>query len=216
LVTREDAPTALDQRMARLVGWVLVVSSIGFALALIFIPLGAGLVAQVTWPEERVDACLADKACVISTLPANALPVWVAFVWIAIIALALAICWKPSRWWLPDADARRHVKVRTFTSPDWLRIHALVAAFVSLICVWGVIKRETDVFAFEYLWAVAAALVVAAAATWCMRVNAMAVPDDVRRSLLLTVSSPYGIFDKRWKALQRDLHPRTRTKQGRK
>lgn len=206
--------TEKDQRIGRAVGWVLVVTSIGFMLTLMLVPFVAAFVALSTWSREQRKTCSADPSCVISTMPENSLPVWVAFVWIAIIAAALVICWKPSRWWLPDAEARRHVKVRTFTSPFWIRGHALVAALVSYLCASGVVKRGNEVYAVEYLWAVLAALTVAALATVCKRKYGMKTPLDVKVSLALTGSAAYGVLDRRWRAAQRQLHPRGRNKQA--
>lgn len=202
--------TPKDQRIGRAVGWVLVVSTIGFILTLVFVPVTAGLIASATWSKERRDACSADPMCVISTIPENALPVWVAFLWIAIIAAALVICWRPSRWWLPDAKARRQIKVRTFTAPFWIRVHALVAAFISYLCSFGIFRRGNDVYAVEYLWAVLAALTVAALATVCKRKYGMQTPLDIKLSLMLTASAPYGVLDRSWRAAQRQLHPRGR------
>ena len=201
-----------DQRIGRALGWVLVVSSIGFMLALLFIPVTAGVVALATWSKERRDVCSADPMCVISTMPENALPVWVAFAWIAIIAAALVVCWKPSRWWFPDAEARRHVKVRTFTSPDWIRRHALIAAFISIISLYGVVGRYNEVYALDYVWAVLGALTVAAVATVCKRKYGFKTPIDVKLSLMLTMSAPGAFLDRRWRALQEELHPRKRRK----
>lgn len=205
--------TTKDQRVACGVGWVLVISTIGFMLALVFVPLTAGIIAMVTWSKDQRKACSADPACVISTMPENALPVWIAFVWISIIAAALIICWKPSRWWLPSAEARRHVKVRTFTSPDWIRIHALVAAGISIACAYGVVGRYNEVYAPEYGWAVLTAFTVATAATVCKKIYGFRTPNDVKVSLALTGSAAYGVLDKRWRAAQRQLHPRGRKKQ---
>ena len=80
LVTEPTTRTAADQRIARFVGWMLVVSTIGFSLMLFFVPSIAGFVALATWPEARIDACSPDRQCVISTMP----------VWLAAAALVVA------------------------------------------------------------------------------------------------------------------------------
>ncbi|MHA6667524.1 hypothetical protein ACX3O0_01510 [Homoserinimonas sp. A447] len=200
--------TREGQRIGRAVGWVLVASLFGFILVLALVPIGAGVVASATWSKERRDACSADPMCVISTIPGNALPAWIALIWIAIIAAALVICWKPSRWWLPDAEARRHVKVRTYTSPDWIVRHSLVAALISVGCLFGIFKRGNDVYSLDYIWAILAALTVGAAASVCKRKYGMRTPLDVKLSLMLTASALSGVGDRRWGALQRQLHPR--------
>ena len=79
-MTEPTTRTAADQRIARFVGWMLVVSTIGFSLMLLFVPSIAGFVALATWPEARIDACSPDRQCVISTMP----------VWLAAAALVVA------------------------------------------------------------------------------------------------------------------------------
>ena len=210
--TESTTRTAADQRIGLVVGWVLTVSTICIPSTLLLVPATAGLVALATWPEARIDACSADRQCIVSTMPENALPVWVAFIWVAIIAVALAVCWKPERWWLPNAQARRFVKVRTYTSPDWIRIHAIIAAGISFGVSFGVVKSGNDVSAPEYLWPAGAALVIVAVATVSMRIHKFATPGDVRRSLFLTLSAPVAFWTPAWKAEQERLHPRSARK----
>ena len=206
------APPSRDQKIGRVVGWVLSLSTIGFMLALFFIPNVAGFVALATWtPEQRAACPPDDRSCVVSTIPEDALPFWVALIWVGVIALGFAICWKPSRWWLPNAEARRRVKFRNFTSPDWIRIHGLIAAFVSLTLTHGVSMRKY-VNSPGYWWAVAAALLIVVVATVSMRLHAFTTPQDVKRSLMLTMSAPGAFLDRRWRALQEELHPRKRRK----
>ena len=205
-------PDSFDQSLGHIVGWVLSLSTIGFMLALFFIPNVARIVALATWtPEQRAACPPDDRSCVVSTIPEDALPFWVALIWVGVIALGFAICWKPSRWWLPNAEARRQVKFRNFTSSDWIRIHGIIAAFVSLIMTQGV-SVSKDVFSPEYLWALAAALVIVVLATVSMRVHAFKTPQDVKLSLMLTMSAPTAFWDRRWRALQEELHPRKRRK----
>ncbi|WP_010203337.1 hypothetical protein [Salinibacterium sp. PAMC 21357] len=151
-----------DQRIGLTVGWVLVYSSLGFIAALFIGPLIAALIANSTWTQAKVDRCSDDPLCVLTTLPGNGLPVGAAFAWLAVIAAAMIICRKPSRWWLPGPAERRFSPRSPFVNPFGVGPHAIVAAVTFLLLSPGVQQRGKEVYAPEYLWAFLAASTLAA------------------------------------------------------
>ncbi|MBH0053696.1 hypothetical protein I6E74_05860 [Salinibacterium sp. SWN139] len=200
--------TAQGQRIGHVAGWALFISSLVFMLTLVLVPLGAGVVALATWSKNRISQCSDDRLCVVSAIPENVLPVWIAFAWIVVIAAALAVCWHPSRWWMPDAQPRRGLTVRVDTSPLWIGGHAVVAAFICAALSLGVHQRGNDVYAPEYLWATLAAATVAVVANYRHRKLVGTVPLHIKESFFLTASSPAAAFSPEWRAKQRELHPR--------
>ncbi|MEV8253534.1 hypothetical protein AB0O95_06155 [Rhodoglobus sp. NPDC076762] len=167
----ESLRTAADQRIALVVGWILVSSSVGFFVFLTGVPLAASVVALATWSDAEIERCEVDRACVLSTLSENALPVWFAVAWALIVAIAMVICWKPARWWVPVPGRGRLSLIRGFTSPFWIRTHAMVIALISVQCALGVVSRNNDVYALEYLWVALAAGTIAAIATISIRIH---------------------------------------------
>ncbi|MBH0116001.1 hypothetical protein I6E52_03990 [Salinibacterium sp. NG253] len=185
-------------------------SSLGSLFILMLVPVGAVIAAWTTWPQTRIAECLDRLTCVVSTLPDAVLPVWVAFGWIIAIAVVMAVCWHPSRWWLPNAQARRKVQVRVYTSPIWIGGHAAVAAFICFLLSSGLDPRVDNGDAPEYLWAALAAATLAAVAHNRHRRLVGSVPGDIKESFLLTASSPAALFSPQWRAKQRKLHPRSK------
>ncbi|MBH0053701.1 hypothetical protein I6E74_05885 [Salinibacterium sp. SWN139] len=183
-------------------------SSLASLFMLMLVPVGAGILAWTTWPQTRISECLDEPMCVVSTIPDAVLPVWVAFGWIVAIAVVMAVCWHPSRWWMPHAQARRTVRVRVYTSPFWIGGHAAVAAFICFLLSSGLDPRVDVGDAPEYLWAALVAATLAAVAHNRHRRLVGSVPGDIKESFLLTASSPAALFSPQWRAKQSELHPR--------
>ncbi|MBH0129509.1 hypothetical protein [Salinibacterium sp. NK8237] len=97
--------------------------------------LAASVVALATWSDAEIERCEVDRACVLSTLSENALPVWFAVAWALIVAIAMVI------------------------------------ALISVQCALGVVSRDNDVYALEYLWVALAAGTIAAIATISIRIH---------------------------------------------
>ncbi|MBH0008867.1 hypothetical protein [Salinibacterium sp. SWN1162] len=128
----ESLRTVGDQRIALVVGWILVASSFGFFVLLTGVPLAANAVALATWSDGEIERCKVDSACVVSALSQNSLPVWFAVAWALIVAIAMVICWKPARWWVPVPGRGRVSLIRGFTSPWWVRRHAMAMTVISV------------------------------------------------------------------------------------
>ncbi|MBH0129510.1 hypothetical protein [Salinibacterium sp. NK8237] len=176
---RKVAPKgSRDQKIAFAVGWTLVTSTLTFMFALFFVPPIMALVALFSWPQSRIDNCEEDPLCVISILDKNALPVWVAFLWVAIVVAAMVICWKPARWCSPPTSEARRAKVRPYTSPFWIRTYAIIIGLVALLSITGLDTDLDDVYSLEYVWVVLAAGTIVAITMVNIRIHGVKGPGE--------------------------------------
>ncbi|MBH0129511.1 hypothetical protein [Salinibacterium sp. NK8237] len=179
-VAQLNAPvkTPEDQRIALAVGRTLMVSTIGFSTLLLVVPAAAGLVAAATWSQADISRCTADELCAISLLPSNALPVWVAFAWATVILVSLLICWKPARWWVAPGRGKKRPRVFPYTSPFWIRYHAIALVLVAARCSLGIVWRDNSVTALEYLWVVVLGATIIALSTLSIGLRGLQGPAE--------------------------------------
>lgn len=197
----------LAQRIGRFLGIANFVATMGAVLVLLLWPKVVGsLVAMLSWSQEAQDACAAEPGCAVNLVPGGVLPVWWALAWTALIAISIIVCWQPARWWSSRGKGR--FEVFADSTPRWLRVHAGVAAFVCVILVFPG-RSIGGAWAFSYLYAAGAAVLVMGLATLSLR-HARTVLDPATFARL---TGP-GPFDARGAAASRAKKKPTQPRKG--
>lgn len=155
------------ERIGRVVGIGVFSMLILALLGLVLWPkVVGGAIAQTTWTSQEKAACDDAPGCVVNLVAGGVAPVGWAIAWIVLIGLAVVICWSPTRWW--SSRGRGPVEIIADSSPRWLRLHAVVAAFLCLLLI-APGRSNSTTWALEYLIPSALALGVAGLATLSLR-----------------------------------------------
>lgn len=155
------------ERIGRLAGIGVFSLLVVALLGLVAWPKMVGsLVAQMTWTDAQKADCEATPGCVVNLVAGGVAPVGWAIAWVLLIGVAVVVCWSPSRWW--SSWGRGAVEIIADSSPRWLRMHALVAAFVCLLLI-APGRSNSTTWALEYVIPTVLALGVAGLATLSIR-----------------------------------------------
>jgi hypothetical protein len=174
--------TAGASRIGRVVGlvefWATMAAVVGLAL---WPKVFAAGWAMLTWTDAEKDACADVPGCVVNVVPGGVVSVWWAIAWVAVIIAGIVVCWPPRRWW--SSRGRGRIEFIADSSPRWLRLHALVAAFLCLLLMLPG-RGITTTWALEYTIPMVLALGVAGLATLSIRhARRTLTPAEFRRLL---------------------------------
>jgi hypothetical protein len=185
----ETLRRAGELRLGRVFAWIAAATSLLGMIALLLVPPLAALIAQLTWSEEAKEACEASVTpCSPSAIAGYSLPAWVGLIWPAILLVCLLVCWAPRRWWTPRDASGRPKQPGVYSTPEWLRALAVVAAVTEIAMTWGVGRSSLP--APDYVWPALLAVGVIVLASICIRVTADAIPADTRQGL----AAGYGFW----------------------
>jgi hypothetical protein len=176
------APPA-GRRVGRALAWTVAVATILSTFALVFLPLAGQLIAQLTWSSERKESCLEGvEACAVTAVPFGSWLTGVAVGWAALIVFALVVCWSPRRWWTPTGrvTARRP---GVFSTPEWLRLHAVVALIVIPVGLGITSGRTSTLVEWGMLWGAGLALAAIVLASVCIRTTVTRIDAETRAGL---------------------------------
>jgi hypothetical protein len=190
VVTEGEATRrAADLRLGRVFAWIAAGTSLLSMIGLLLVPPLAALIAQLTWSEEAKEACEASVTpCTPSAIPGYSLPAWMGVIWPAILLICLLVCWAPRRWWTPRDSSGRPKQPGVYSTPEWLRALAVVAAITEIAMTWGVGRSSLP--APDYLWPALLAVGVVLLASICIHVTAGSIPADTR----LGLTTGYGFW----------------------
>lgn len=156
-------------RVGRFFAWFAFLWMIG-GLALLFI----------VPPLARLFTCTSGtKPC--TAWAFTAIPWWWGMLWSVSLVVAIAVCWPPSRWWTPQDRSGRPRIPGVFSTPEWLRLHAVVAFGAGLLAAAQFTPTAADLVGYG-----ASALVAAggvALATMCIRRTAAHIPAALHRGI---------------------------------
>lgn len=164
-----SAKRSVDLRIGRFFGW--------FALS--WTIAGLVLVLMVA-PIARRSTCTSDTSpC--TSWEFTAIPWWWMMLWSVSLVVAIAVCWPPSRWWTPQDRSGRPKVPGVFSTPEWLRGHALVAALVMFGPIVNYDPTTADLIG--YAASIVVALIGVAVATSCIRRTADIIPNALHRGI---------------------------------
>lgn len=165
-----DTTRSSDLRVGRLFAW----------LALGCLVIGLVLVLAVA-PILRTATCTSDeRPCPGSVFGAT--PWWWGFLWSATVLVAIFVCRPPKRWWTPQDRAGRPKLPGVFSTPEWLRGHALVALLVNLLLL-ATAPEAVGADRVGYAAAVLLAVVAVIFATVFIRTTASQIPRALHRGI---------------------------------
>lgn len=163
------ATRPLDLRIGRFVAWFAFLWMIGGMTLLLVVP-----------PIARLNSCTSDSQPCTSWAFTGA-PWWWAMLWSVSLIAAIAVCWRPRRWWTPQDRSGRPKLPGVFSTPEWLRAHALIAAIVPLGPMLNYEPTTADLIGLAASMVVA--LIGVAAATVCIRRTADIIPKSLHRGI---------------------------------
>lgn len=208
MAPREQLVTT-SQRIGRFVGVTNFVATTLAVLGLLIWPKVIGsLIAMLSWSDEAKDACAAAPGCAVNVVPGGVLPMWWTLAWVAIIAVSVLVCWPPARWWSSRGKGKGKIEIFADSTPRWLRVHAAVAALVSVVLVFPG-RSIAGVWAPDYLIPAGAALLVVGLATLSLRAGRAKLGPNAFDRLI----GP-GPFSPRVGAASRAAHKPTGARKG--
>jgi hypothetical protein len=154
----------------RVVGGVAMSWLVGGILLLLAVPAIARLVT-----------CTSDtRPC--TSWAFTAVPWWWGGLWSLSLVIGVLVCWPPTRWWTPQDASGRPKLPGVFSTPEWLRLHAVVAAALNA----GMLVAEgtpTTGDRVGYAASALLALVTVMLATVCIRVTVDRIPPALHRGI---------------------------------
>ena len=131
-------------------------------------------------PIARFASCTSDSPpC--TAWGFRAVPWWWPLLWSLSLLVAIVVCRPPRRWWTPQDRAGRPRQPGVFSTPEWLRGHALVAALATLGPMLNYEPTAAD--RIGYAASIAVALIGACVATAVIRRTADIIPKALHRGI---------------------------------
>lgn len=169
-----------ERTVGRVAAWTALIALACASAVQLILPLAGRLAANLTWSRDELAACRESaRTCVASTLPIDSSLAWIGLGAVAVIAIALAVCWSPRRWWAGPGTTRP-ARPGVFSTPEWFRLLGFAALLLNACGLLVVGNRWTGVWMLEYLWPLAASVVVIALATVSIRSTAGRLDDETR------------------------------------
>ncbi len=144
--------------------------------------LVGGILLLVAVPAiARLATCTSDtRPC--TSWAFTAVPWWWGGLWSLSLFIGLLVCWSPRRWWTPQDSSGRPQLPGVFSTPEWLRLHAVIAGVLNaaMLVAEG---TPTTADLIGYAASALLALVVVVLATVCIRVTADRIPKALHRGI---------------------------------